>query len=561
MKIDVPYVFQIAFVPKGLRNPKHVPAHASTPVEVAETPGTLAFEIGCPYAERNVMGKVENVSPFHAPRGETVRVYRAEDAYWVEICAAEEAQRNISARHAMLKDPFDVILRLSERNWADSGSRIPADKEFRSRAELEREHTALRSWDESARDRTAAVLQRRAAEDLRIIDGRLCMRVSEPVLDVVWHSTPKPPPPPKPKSHGRSRRGWRSYEREPELPPAPPPQGDGPADGFHLVVTELTDRTPAGFHPVWSLRARGGHRFRIDQTEAAVAFIRADEARRLAAENAARAAEEEPPLLPDPSKRLHDPELTVAFADTSTCKHEGLSAILEREIDHLRECLIENAGALDKEMLTAALDLQHAFERDGGRPTPDLIAKARAVADLHESGHGTIDLPPDVAHTVGLRSSSLYGDLSAGALPGRVDGFRFALAFWDRRDQAACEWTDRLLPVPVTPGTDFDVVELATLQRGQDLVDMGCDPAVLEAVARVPHGDLHVVAAETLDRKLLGFAAAIRGSGADLTIERVFSPSAPNPRTLEQMKARFESFVTANLDATAENDALMGMTL
>lgn len=560
MKLDVPFIFQIAFIPKGKRNVETVPGRSSTPVEISEAPGVLAFEIGCPHIEQVNYKSHGNVSPFYAPPGETVRVYRAEDAYWVEICQAEDAQQQISSRHEMIRDPFNVMLRLSERNYANSGSDVPKDEEFKTRAELEKKHTALRSWDESGRDRIAAVLQRRAVEDIRVIDGRLCMRVTEPVLDLVFHSTPKEVSAPKPKSHRRfGRVVRRSYDVDPEPVSASPPSG--PADGYHLVIAEVSRETPSGFHATWAIAPLGERRWRIDQVEAAVSFIRAEEARQSAADNDARAIESGTQISPDPDKLLRDPELTIAFTDTSACKHEGLSAILRREIDQLRTWLIQSIGGLDKEMVGVALDLQHAFERDGGRLTPDLIAKARAAADLHDAGHGTVKLPYDIAHTVQLRTVSEYGERIEGALPGRIDSLRFALSFWDRRNQADCEWTDRLLPVPVVAGTDFDVVELSTLQRGQDLVDLGCDAAILEALSRIPKEDgLHVVAAETLEGKLLGFAAAIRLTGSELSIERIFAPTAPNPRTLEQMRARFESFAAANLEAAAENDALMGMT-
>lgn len=559
MNLNIPFVFDISFKPKGKRIVETSPARSSVPVEISEVSGVLAFELGCPYVEKKNYRTRADVSPFHAPYGETVRVYRADDAYWVEICPSEDAQRQISSRHEMIRDPFDVMLKLSERNYADSGSKLLDEEEFLSRSDLEKKHTALRSWDESDRDRTASVLQRRAVEDVRIIDDRLCMRVSEPVLDLVFHSSPNVVPSPRPKG----RRYWRSTSHsayndvDPDSLPTSP---SGPADGYHLVISQISRDTPSGFHLNWAISTSGTQRWRIDQADAAVSFIRAEEALQNAVDNDARAIESGAQMPLDPDKLLRDPELTIGFSDTSACKHEGLTAILRQKIDQLRICLIHGIGGLDKEMLVAALDLQHAFERDGGRLTSDLIAKARAVIELHDAGHGAVRLSFDIAHAVQLRATTEYGERID--ISGKIDSLRFALSVWDRRDQAACEWTDRLLPVPVVPDIEFDVAELATLQRGQDLVDLGCDPALLETLTLVPKEDgLHVVAAETLDGKLLGFAAAIRSTGSDLVIERIFSPPAPNPRTLEAVRARFESFVGANLEASAETDALMGMTL
>jgi hypothetical protein len=188
-----------------------------------------------------------------------------------------------------------------------------------------------------------------------------------------------------------------------------------------------------------------------------------------------------------------------------------------------------------------------------------VVALARSVLDLHDAGHGTVEVDYETAYSVHLRPTSR----DVGGIPEvghHAESLRLVLSFWDRRDQAACEWTDRLLPVPVVPGTDFDVVELPTLQRGQDLVDVGCDPAVMEAVAAVPSGGAHVIAAETLEGDLLGYAAALRETDDGLVVDRVFAPKAANPRTVAAMRERFEAFVAANVEAAVENDALMGMT-
>jgi hypothetical protein len=523
MHLDVPFVFHIGFVPKGKRTPQHTAARASVPVEIATTDGTLAFEIGCPFVHKSY--KTPHVSPFHAPPGETVRVYRAEETYWTEICSAKDAQRQISDRRSMPRDPFDVMLKLGERNYADAGMSDIDEGSFKSRHELEKEHDALRSWDESGRDRIAAVLHRRAAEDMRIIDGRLCMRVSEPVLDTVFHL---------------------------EAPEAQ-------ADGYHLVIDQISPATPAGFTLKWTLPTQHAQRWRIDQTEAAVAFARAEEALRYGRDSKV-AMKKGIALAPDPAKLLQPPAITIAFADTSTCKHDGLSGILRRQIDHLRSALVQNAGALDREMLSVALDLQHAFERDGGRLTPALIELGRKAVDLHEAGHVPVDLDYQSAKSVNLQSHSSYGEARA-SLPGQAEGFRLTLSFWDSRSPSRAEWIDRTLPAPVLPGTDFDVVEMATLQHGQDLVDVGCDPAVLEAFAGAQDGTLHVIAAETVEGRLLGFAAVVCETAEGPVVERVFAPKAPNPEVLERVRERFDAFVAANIDAAAEHDALMGMSL
>ncbi len=538
MILDVPFVYSVAYVPKGRRISQHTDAPASVGVDVASVEGKLAFEIGCPFVERH-----ENIpdrySPFHAAPGETVRVYRAQDAYWVEICGAGEAQARLAERHAMTRDPFAVHGIASAEALIENESPDPKRRKFRTREELEREHVSLRSWDESGRDRVAAMMMRRAAEDLREIDGRLCMRVSEPVLDAIHVSAPKPDG----ETSFRDARTWIGDRLA--------------APGRHVVVAQLSSSTPAGFTLQWDLGTLKDQRWRIDQLDAAVAFARADEERAHGPDDDARGTA----VPPRPEDLLQPPAVTVAFADVSACKHEGLSSILRAEIDHLRSNLVQNAPSLDREMLTAALDLQHAFERDGGRLTPAVIAAARRALALHDEGHGKAErLDRIVLDVLGVHSYDTYGR-SISRLAPPMEALRLALSYWDTRDQAACEWTDRLLPVAVASGTDYDVAEVATLQRGQDLVDVGCDPAVLAAVAAVPEGGVHVVAAETVEGKLLGFAALLRETSGGLEIDRIFAPRAPNPRKLADATARFEAFVAANLEAAAENDALMGMTL
>lgn len=556
MNLEVPFIYNNYFVPKGKRLREGQHALATALVEIPETSGVLAFELGCPYQNK------DHVSPFHAQPGETVRAWRSEDAYWVEICGIDEAQGLIAKRGEMTRDPFAVHLQIEKSIIALHSMKEIDKKEFPTRAELERKHTSLRSWDDSERDKMTAILQRRAFSDLRVIDERLCMRVSEPVLDVVFHSTPKVYEP-KPRRPRRFRSSsWRSqFLPKPGPLAIPEPATDpvaGPSDGYHLVIDQISARTPSGFSLDWALPTHKTQRWRIDETEAAVAFTRAQEELKFGADNDEIAQASGTAIPPEADQLLQEPAIIVSFADTSTCKHEGLSAILLRDIDRLRGALVQHAGSLDRDLLAATLDLHHIFERDGGRLTGELIQRTREIVGLLESGSGPIALSYEMASIMRQHSHSAHGDLK---IPPSLEAVRLSLSFWDRRNQARCEWVERMLPAPVAAGTDFDIVELPTLQRGQDLVDAGCDPAVLDAVSLVPDENIHVVAAEMLGGKLLGFAASVRETADGLQIERVFSPQSPNPALLDRMKGRFEAFVAANAEVAAEHDALMGMTI
>lgn len=540
MKVEVPFTYSIQYVPNRKRSVQSVFGRGSVGVRIRKVvgPADLAFEVGTVFRDH------AQHSPFECRDGNPVKVYAAEDAFWVEICGAEEAADLISKRSTFVRDPFNVTLGDGERSRCYLGMAGDRDEPDKTRAELEKEHGGLRRWDESNHDWMATLIQRRASEDLRMIEGSLCMRVTEPCLAFHRHF---------PFEYGSN--GQVEHERN-------DPRNLDPK-ACYLIVDQVRNITPAGFRLNDTVPAGTVERFRIDAKDAALAYGRMEllaeakektaSARRVggAFEGAAIAAE---PLID---------AAVIGKISPHLCAFDGEADLLLDRIEALDRVLREDLAKLDARMLPPALDLRLALERDGRRLTPDTLTAARRLRD--EAGQGPIWM-----RRVGLPHGTLsdngyahcYGQRDADvAFAGALAKFDLALGIWERRSRTEREWLDQGLAVSVVRSEEADVVEVLTADHVRRIVEAGCDPALAASFAEASRGEVHVLSVESPDGIPTGFAATVRVTDGAASIERVFGPELASPKAREAAERGFVRFAAETTAHIRENSALEAFAL
>lgn len=524
MKLAVPFSYSIDYTIKRKRIVWQTQGFATADLEVEPVhgPAKLAFELGCPLLE----GMNERCSTFYAPPGETVRVYRAEDTYWVEICSAEAAPSLIADRGSMKRDPFAVLYRPGPNGVVLS---LASRTEAKTREEIEAKHAkegGLRKWDEDGRAGRSAVellIRHRAKNDLREIDGRLCMRVSEPVLGFIYH-------------FDQSATDTSREER--------PGSGNGLRTGTYLIVEQSTDDTPAGFTPIWTLQPSTHKHWRIDQLQAAMAVADA---------------------CSNEGEEVNRPLLTIGRLDTTDCLFEGSKPLLEQAIDRLRGILAErHIAEMDGAQLSIFLDLQHVYERDAGRLSPEYLGLARRLSETFEREFKT-----NIAHHV--RSAMRNGDGNTfHGFPGEIDRelaparafLREAIAVFGARPRDGREWVERALPCGVLAGQgNVDTIEVLTLLDGQRLIDAGCDREVLNALQSAARGETHVICIEDLDGAVRPYAGILVEDGGAWRLDRIIGPPGLKLKGEADCRARFEAFTAHANEAAAENEVLISLAL
>jgi hypothetical protein len=511
IKLTVPFNYQIEYVVKRKRTVESVTALSTTYLEIQAPrgPTRLAFELGCsvlgPEAHRT---KHRCRSAFYAPAGETVNVYRAENAYWAEICHSVDAPAQIADRCQMAKDPFNVLYQAGDNGF--DLSLFPAEIE-ETRQKLEAKHQkdgGLRRWDDDASKgitATALLIHRRALHDLREIDGKLCMRVSEPALGYAT-----------------------SYE-----------SGAGTASSSascYLIADQSVRTTPAGFQLHWDLSPGNIHRWRIDETAAAIDFDAA--------------------LSETGSRALTQNSVTLGAMDLSECLFDGRARMLEDAINRVRNIILERRipQTMNGAELSTFLELQQIFDRDAGRLSPDYVLTATRLLALMEK-HVPAKVRNSIyyTHEHGLQTS----------LPVGLRYLRTALEAFGARPQDGREWIDRALPCGVLadPSSNRDVIEVLTMRDGQRLVDAGCDRSLLEALQQAAVGEAHVLCIEESDGTMLPYAGVlVQSDRSAWRLSRTIGPPGSNASTVDAAKA-FESFAMHANALDAENEALLSLAI
>ena len=515
LRLKVPFSYAIEYVPKRKRTVYTTAAFATAELEVkpAKGPVKLAFQLGCSLKDDSEHMKLRSV--FHAPEGSTLNVYRAEDAYWVEVCGADQAPDLLADRRKMDKDPFDVLYQAGDRGFDLSLSR---SKEAQTRAQVEKDHEkegGLRRWDDDGtrgHRATENLMRRRAQYDLREIDGKLCMRVSEPALGyhLKWNS-----------SSGGSAGTYTTT----------------------LVVDQSRRQTPAGFHLFWDLKLNDMHRWHIGETVAAIAFDKA---------------------ISDKSSKPIKNAVTIGHMDVSDCVFEGRKVILESAINKIRKQAIERVREMDGTQLSAVLELQHLFDRDAGRLSPDYIQAARRLLELMEC-HRRAEVTEAVRWT--MRNEQLYGSHFHSTEPSfdqNLSYLKIALDAYDSRPRDGRDWIDQALPCGAlaAPRAAGDVVEVLTRQDGHRLVDAGGDRAVVAALDAAAAGEARVICIEEAKEVHPHAGVLVRDDFGGWRLDRTIAPpGAEGGLISKEYRSRFESFVQhANALAT-ENEALLSLAI
>lgn len=525
MKLTVPFSYDIEYVVKRKRTVSTTTAFLTTDVEIAPAAGPvkLAFELGCPLLEEHGHNSHElpDRSVFYAPPGETVKTYRAEDAYWVEICEADEAPGLIANRAKMPRDPFSVFYGSDQDTFLLS---LAHRKEAKSRLQIEMAHEeegGLRRWDEDGkrgRSATELLIRRRATYDLREIDGKLCMRVSEPALGFFFHA-------------GNEENANKSALEK----------------GSYVIVEQSERETPAGFSLKWDLRPWNVRRWRIDELPAAVAFAES--------------------LTENGPRELKGSQVQFGHVDTSDCLFEGSKTLLEDAIEQLRKIVVErHLAQMNGAELSTILDLQHVFERDAGRLSPEYIELARQLLELIERDERSVVPPLRVRMAmrkgIGYGSHHFAGDRDVAAETA-ARNLRAALKAFDARPRDGRDWIDRALPCGVLAGKkDLDVIEVLTMRDGQRLIDAGCDRAVIPALTEASHGQIHVICMENAQAEVRPFAGVMIEEDGVYRLDRIIGPPGNLGRKLEaEYRDRFEAWAVHASQLFAEDQNLASLAL
>jgi hypothetical protein len=173
LKFSVPFVYTARYRHHRHRLHQYVRLQSSTLIEIAEvpTPGRPAFELG------HAMYLDATRRPWQRFRlfeGRPARVWRLEDGCFAEYCPAGDFENRV-------RDPHDNCFDARD----DGRSAMPfkaQDMQLGSFAELSRQKRVM-EWDDDGGSAKAACIARRAAA-MRIIDGMVCVSVSEPVVVV-----------------------------------------------------------------------------------------------------------------------------------------------------------------------------------------------------------------------------------------------------------------------------------------------------------------------------------------------------------------------------------------
>lgn len=530
MKLAVPFSYDIEYVVKRKRTVYTVTAFKTTELDIAPAAGPvkLAFEIGCSFLEDHGHGSQElpDRSVFYAPPGQTVTTYRAEDAYWVEICDADEAPAIIADRAKMERDPFAVFYGNGEHTFLLS---LAHRKEAKTREQVEKAHEeegGLRRWDEDGkrgRSATELLIRRRAAYDLREIDGKLCMRVSEPALGFLFHVG---------KNEEGTQAGKKSQKRL--------------ETGSYVIAEQSVRTTPAGFCLKWDLRPWNVRRWRIDELPAAIAFAES--------------------LTEGGPRELKGVLVNFAHMDTSDCLFEGTKTLLEDAIEQFRKIVVErHLAQMDGTELSAILDLQHVFERDAGRLSPEYIRLARQLLDVFEQDRASA-VPWRVR--MAMRKGDSYSSHHFGgdhdqSTEAAARNLRAALTAFEARPQDGRDWIDRALPCGALAGKkDLDVIEVLTLRDGQRLVDAGCGREVIDALKEASRGDVRVVCVEDAQAEVRPYAGVLIEEDGIYRLDRIIGPTGNLGRKLEtEYRERFESFAVHASQLTAEDENLASLAI
>ncbi|MGY3581836.1 hypothetical protein ACVIGB_000093 [Bradyrhizobium sp. USDA 4341] len=514
LRLTVPFSYCIEYVVKRRRTVETETAYATTDVEIQAPRGpvTVAFELGCSLlGEEAHRTERRSRSAFYAPAGETVKTYRAEDAYWVEICESSDAPTLIADRRKMAKDPFNVLHLAGEKGYDLSVS----SEKTSTRQQIEEKYKkegGLRRWDaDASRGITATqlLIGHRALQDLREIDGKLCMRVSEPALGYV-----------------------STYLSGNEA-------SVGTATS-HLIVDQSVRTTPSGFQLLWDLSPGNIHRWRVDETAAAIAFDMA--------------------VSSKGARCLADNSVYIGRLDLTECLFEGRIRILEDAINCVRKNLIDprHLKGMNGAELSTILELQQLFDRDAGRLSPEYTQTARRLLDLmekHVPAQATYDVNSSMGKWVSYETHRSLSD-SIRYLRAAVDAF-------DARPQDGREWIDRALPCGALadPVTQCDTIEVLSMRDGQRLVDAGCDRSVLEALKQAAAGETRVIRIEKSNGKILPCAGVlVRDYSGAWRLDRSIGRPGGNGAPQDSNKL-FESFVKHANALDNENEALLSLAI
>jgi hypothetical protein len=170
MRFRVPFTYRAEFIRRGRRKSEMVAlaSVADIQIEEAQAPSEPVMALACEPPFKRWFG---GWHPFGPIDGRPVRLWQVDEAYFVEHASAHDFPAKPKEKW---DDPFYASL-----DWVPS---ILAEDWVTTTYEELQAQVIIRSWKDDSSERLAAIERRAAA--MRVIGGRVCVHVNQPVIVV-----------------------------------------------------------------------------------------------------------------------------------------------------------------------------------------------------------------------------------------------------------------------------------------------------------------------------------------------------------------------------------------